>query len=64
MFFTEYTDMLKQALDEIDRNEIQELYDAIEKVRNSGKRIIVLGDGGCADILCCRKRLQYACGCC
>ena len=48
MFFTEYTDMLKHTIDKIDCNEIQELYAAIEKVRNSGKRLIVLGNGGSA----------------
>lgn len=48
MFFDRYSDELKQALDQIERADIEKLEAYLEEARINGNRVFVLGNGGSA----------------
>lgn len=48
MFFDNYSDELKQTLDQIDRADIEKLEAYIEEARVNGRHVFVLGNGGSA----------------
>lgn len=48
MFFDKYSEMLNNTMKGLNREDIQQLFDLIEAVRNNGKHLFVLGNGGSA----------------
>ena len=48
MFFDDYSNLLKNAMDNIAREDIQKLLDWIEEARLQGKHVVILGNGGSA----------------
>lgn len=48
MFFDTYSKMLNDTLEGLNREDIQKLFELIEEIRNNGKHLFVLGNGGSA----------------
>lgn len=48
MFFDNYSVMLKETMDKIDRADIEKLYDLIDTAREEQKHVFILGNGGSA----------------
>ena len=48
MFFNDYSDLLKTAMDCLPREDIQKLMDLINETRMNGRHLVILGNGGSA----------------
>lgn len=48
MFFDDYSDLLKTAMDCLPREDIQKLMDLINEARMNGRHLVILGNGGSA----------------
>ena len=48
MFFDNYSSQLKTTMDQIDRDQINELYNVLNQARENGKHVFILGNGGSA----------------
>lgn len=48
MFFNDYSDLLKTAMDCLPREDIQTLMDLINETRMKGRHLVILGNGGSA----------------
>ena len=48
MFFDNYSDMLKETMDKVDRAEVEKLYSLLDAAREEGRHVFLLGNGGSA----------------
>ncbi len=48
MFFDDYSKALSETMDQISREEIEQLYSMINEARENGKHVFILGNGGSA----------------
>lgn len=48
MYFDDYTAMLAETIEKIDRSDVEKLYALMDEARLNGRRVFMLGNGGAA----------------